>query len=189
MPFDTYFDLTIRPDPDIPSWDCLGQVWRMVHGASAASGVEFAVAFPEWMRDGFTLGKMLRIFTQGSPNSERLYDAIERAPRITEFASGSRVRSVKGATAFEAYMMRRIPSGVSKTVKSLPLDVKVALQDGARMRRLARQQSLPFVRMRSSTGRGFRLVIDRVAASPDQQGRPNGYGLSRMTQIVALPVV
>lgn len=189
MPFDTYFDLTMRPDPDIPVWDCIGQVWRMVHVAGVISGVDFAVAFPGWMAEGFTVGNTLRVFAQGAQASERLYDEIEKAPRLLEFAEGSRVRSAKNATAFEAYMMRRVPSGVSKIRKSIPLDAQLQLQADARARRLAQQQSLPFVRMRSSTGKAFRLTIDRVAAAAEHQGRPNGYGLSRSTQIVALPVV
>ena len=191
MPFDTYFDLTVRQDTetDIPHWDCMGQVWRIVHVAGGMTGDAFAVAFPEWMRSGFTLGGTLRVFTRGDDAAQRMYDAIEQAPRFAVFAQGSRVRSVKNAQAFEAYKMHRIPSGPSKGRKIIDLQAQTMLRERSRRRLLTQQSSLPFVRMRSSSGRGFRLVIERVVAKADQQGSPNGYGLSRTTQIVALPVV
>lgn len=189
MRFDTYFDLALRPDEDIPRWDALGAVWRMVHGAGARTGVEFAVAFPKWMARGFSLGDTLRIFTQGAQGSETLYDALEDNPRVAQLVQGSRVRGVQDATAYEAYMMRRIPSGVSKTRKSIALDTSLRLQCQARARRIAQNQHLPFVRMRTSAGHLFRLTVERVDAFADQQGRPNGYGLSRATSVVALPRV
>lgn len=194
MAYTTYFDLTMRPGqrgPDeAPSWDRLGRIWRITHGASRNIGVPFAVAFPHWMREGFGLGAILRVFAQDTESAERLYDALERVSGIRDLAEGSRVHSVSGVPhIFEAYLMHRIPSGISKTRKTLSADTQQILRDNARLRRLTQQQGLPFVRMRSSTGHGFRLVVERIAASVDAQGAPNGYGLSRATQIVALPVV
>lgn len=194
MAYTTYFDLTMRPGqggPDeAPSWDRLGRIWRITHGASRNIGVPFAVAFPHWMRDGFSLGAILRVFVQDAESAEHLYAALEQVPGITDLAKGSCVRHVSGIPhIFEAYLMRRIPSGISKARKTVSADTQRLLHDKARLRRLAQQQGLPFVRMRSSTGHGFRLVVERIAASVDAQGAPNGYGLSRATQIVALPVV
>ena len=194
MAYITYFDLTLSPGqagPDeAPAWDRLGRVWRVTHGASRKIGVPFAVAFPGWMREGFGVGPTLRIFVQDAGSAERLYDAIERTPGIGGLITGSRVRAVQGTPqAFEAYLMHRIPSGISKTRKTIPADVQQTLRESARLRRLTQQQGLPFVRMRSSTGNGFRLVIERVATTADTEGVPNGYGLSRTTQIVALPVI
>jgi hypothetical protein len=142
------------------------------------------------MREGFGLGPTLRVFVQDAGSAERLYDTIERAPGIGDLVTGSRIRTVQGTPqSFEAYLMHRIPSGVSKTRKTIPANVQQALRESARLRRLTQQQGLPFVRMRSSTGHGFRLVIERIAAAADIGGTPNGYGLSRTTQLVALPVV
>lgn len=191
MTYTTFFDLVLRPcHDDIPAWDRMGGIWRIVHVAGKRSGVLFAVAFPGWMREGFCLGNTLRVFVSGPGGAELLYDAIDTAPGVQDLVEGLRVRSIKAApAAFEAYLMRRIPSGVSKTRKTLPADVELDLHARARQRRLAQQQGLPYVRMRSSTGNGFRLVIERVHAQGTEDGVPNGYGLSRATQIIALPVV
>ena len=183
--YDTYFDLTLKEDDDIPHWDVAGLVWRMVHVAGATTQTPFAVAFPSWMSNGFTLGNTLRVFTQGEAASEALYDALEKAPRISDFAQGGRVRRANGATSFEAYLMRRIPSGIRGDTNR---EARMEMQAQARRRRLAQQQHLPFVRMRTSSGKLFRLVIERVAATGQEQGRPNGYGLSRASQIAPLPV-
>lgn len=191
----TYFDLRLRPDPEVPAWDRLGRVLRIVHVAGAntgtPSGTPFAIAFPDYMLEGFSLGQRLRVFTQDTQGAEALYDGIEQAPMAADLAEGSRVRRApQGVAEFEAYRMHRIPSGTSKGGAIAP-EVKRELQAQARLRRLEQQQQqgLPFLRMRSSTGHGFRLVIERIRADPAQQGKPNGYGLSRQTQIVALPVL
>ena len=189
MRFDTYFDVTILPDPDIPAWDCTGKVWRMLHSAGVKSQVEFAVSFPGWMSDGFTLGKDIRFFAQGTPAIERFYDRLEEVPRFDEFAAASRVRQVKRIESFEAYMMCRLPGGISRARKTIPLDTQQQLREQAKLRRMAEQQHLPFVRMRSSSGTQFRLTIERVAALETHQGKPSSYGLSRATQIVAVPVL
>ncbi|MDA8390732.1 MAG: type I-F CRISPR-associated endoribonuclease Cas6/Csy4 [Gammaproteobacteria bacterium] len=194
MAYTTYFDLSLRPgqaDPDeAPAWDRLGRVWRIIHVAGRQAGAPFAVAFPGWMRDGFGLGPTLRVFVEDGGVADRLYDAIERAPGIGALVNGSRVRIVPEAPqSFEAYLMHRISSGISKTRKTIPTDVQQTLRESARLRRLTQQKGLPFVRMRSSTGHGFRLVVERIAAAGDAKGVPNGYGLSRTTQVVALPVV
>lgn len=194
MTYTAYFDLTLRsgqggPD-EAPAWDRLGRVWRLVHGVSRKQDISFAVAFPYWMQEGFTLGPVLRIFMRDRESAERMYDAIEQAPGIVDLVTGSRIRRAPEApAAFEAYIMHRIPSGISKVRKTIPAEVQEILRAAARQRRLTQQQGLPFVRMRSSTGNLFRLVIDRLSAPPDAQGVPNGYGLSRPTQIVALPVM
>lgn len=190
MGYRTYFDLKLRPDPDIPEWDRMGALWRFAHQASAASKTPFAVAFPAWMSAGFTLGTVLRVFTRSEDDANAIYEGLEANPRCADLAEGTRVKSVKSDPAlFEAYRMHRLPSGVSKARRTVPLDVAQTLQAQARERRLAQQASYPFVVMRSSKGQKFRLVVERIAAQADANGEPNGYGLSRTSQAVALPVV
>lgn len=190
MAFDRYFDLTLREETEIPQWDLLGAVWREVHRASGRTGIPFAVAFPKWMTRGFTFGETLRIFTESDAAVQTLYDAVEFETRALDFATGSRVRIAKDPARFEAYRMHRLPSGVSKTSREIPLERRQVLQEQARQRRLVQQQGLPSVPMRSSTGHPFRLTVERMdCAAETPLGKPNGYGLSRETQIVPVPVV
>lgn len=189
MTYSTYFDLTLQPDPEIPTWDRMGALWRDVHRASAKSRTPFAVAFPGWMGVGFTLGQTLRVFTRSEADANAIYHVLKSHPQWGDLATESPVKTAAGSASYEAYRMHRLPSGVSKTRRTVPLDVAQALQAKARARRLAQQTAYPFVVMRSSSGHKFRLVIERIAADPGQSGEPNGYGLSRATQIVALPVL
>lgn len=194
MTYDTYFDITLNPDvggdPDaVPAWEALSLAWRAVHGASRRTETPFAVAFPRWMREGFTLGGVMRIFVQGMDVADRLYDAIDEVPQWQAWAYGSRIRKVpKEPQAYESYRMRRLPSGVSRQRKTITLEEQLALRDRARSRILVQQQGLPFVRMRSSSGNLFRLVIERQYVSAPTDGVPNSYGLSRATQVVAVPI-
>ena len=184
-----HFDLKLRPDPDIPVWDRLAAVWRGVHRASAKSGVPFAVAFPEWMQGGFTFGKVLRVFVRDTEMADTLYDHLENLPGMDDWVEYGRVRPVRAPERFEAYRMHRIPSGVSKARRTVSLERAIVLQQEARKRMIAQQASLPFVVMQSSSGAKFRLVVERLPATGEENGTPNGYGLSRTTQMVAVPVV
>lgn len=189
MPLETYFDLRLRRDPDIPVWDRLGRLWHLVHSAASRSAVPFAVSFPFWMQGGFGFGETLRLFTPDQAHAESLYDALEKAPHAADLAEGSRIRKVHAPQTFESFLMCRIPSGSSKARKNVEFERAQELRQQALRRRIAQQQHLPFVRMRSSSGHAFRLVVKRIAASGAETGAPNGYGLSRTSQIVALPVI
>lgn len=190
MTFSTYFDLTLHKDPEIPSWDRMGRLLRITHVGGKASHTPFAIAFPGWMREGYTLGDTMRVFVEDEKGAVAICESIEAAPGLRDLAIGSRIKKADCSGELEAYLMHRISSGASKGGK-IPYDEKVAYQDKARARRIAEQEALrlPFLRMRSSTGNGFRLVIGRIKVESMTQSLPNGYGLSRATQMVALPVV
>lgn len=191
MAYRSFFDLTICTESDIALPLLLGRVWKLVHIASARSKIPFAVAFPGWMAQGFTFGNRLRVFVQDRDAADALYDALEAMSGVTDLAEGSRVQSAKGNGAYEAYVMQRLPSSISKGRKSIVMERAEGLQVQARLRRMAQQRGLPFVWMRSSSGHEFKLVVERIAVEAERSEgatQPNGYGLSRATQIVALPV-
>ena len=189
MAFEAYFDLRLRQDPDIPEWDRLGRLWHLVHSASYYTKVPFAVAFPGWMQAGFGFGGTLRVFALDRTQADALYDALEKMPQAADLAEGSRVRVAPASLRREAYLMHRIPSAPCKERKTVPLERAQALRQESLRRRIAQQQSLPFVKMRSSSGNSFRLVVERIDATGSPSGTPNSYGLSRSTQIVALPLI
>jgi len=183
-----YSDVIIRPEQDTPHWDRLRRPWWAIHGISRQHEIPFAIAFPEWMENGFGLGYRMRLFFENAEQADTFLDHLDAWQAREEYLSEiSRIRKIGHPCSYEAYMQRRISSGISKT-GAIPLDVKQSLRDQARQRRIRQQEGLPFVRMRSANGNEFRLVLDRVQVNPSQTGRPNSYGLSRATQIVALPV-
>lgn len=184
MKFSAYFDAVALADAELAPWDQLGRVLKLMHGASAASKNPFAIAFPDWMEKGFTLGKRLRVFTLDRDAGEAMQEALP--PEVEDWCVCSRVRPAPATDHYTAYLMHRIPSGISRP-NAPDAERWRGLQAQARDRRIAQQRSLPFLTMRSSKGHKFRLVIERIEASADAGGRPNGYGLSRSTQIVALP--
>lgn len=194
MKFNTYFDLSLLADEEISAWDGLGRVLRLIHQSSAATGLPFAVDFPDWSSErdkgerGCVLGNRLRVFTTSEDAATALY-ATKRADLQSWCRSNKQGLVVLTAPAtdhYTAYIMHRIPSGISRP-NAPDAERWRGLQAQARERRIAQQRSLPFLTMRSSKGHKFRLVIERIEASADAGGRPNGYGLSRSTQIVALP--
>ena len=188
MKYSVYFDLTLREYPDIPLWDTLGRVWRIVHVAGANTQQIFAVAFPKQMTTGFSLGAVIRVFAMSLDAADALYDSIENTPGIEDLLSGSRVRKVniENVTGYEAYVMKRISGKVDAKFAADPEKVEMHMQ--RLLRQKAQQQHLPFVRMRSSTGALFKLVFDRILVDSDSTGAPNGYGLSRKDLIAALPI-
>jgi CRISPR-associated endoribonuclease Cas6/Csy4 subtype I-F len=189
MTYKSYTDIRLLSDPEVPLWDRMGRVWHMTHVASARLNLRFAVSFPGWMSSGFTLGETLRVFCSNSDDSKALLSSLESASGYANLVKTAKISTLNAAPdQYEAYLMHRLPSGISKS-GLISREVKIELQDKAKARRIVQQQHLPFVRMRSSSGNLFRLVVERISANPHQAGRPNGYGLSRITQVVALPVL
>ncbi len=181
-----YFDIVMAKS-DIPEWDVVGQVWRFLHNASAHTKAKFAIAFPQYMEKGFTLGKIVRVFCASREDANAINDWLTKSDCLDYGTIGS-VSEIKQPVSYEAYLMKRIPSGISKRETDIAIERRRELQEKRKQRLIAEQASLPFVRMRSSSGNLFKLVFERVKASADFCGEPNGYGLSRASSIVAVPV-
>ena len=189
MTYSTYFDLTLHEYPEIPLWDTLSRVWRIVHVAGASTQQTFAIAFPKKMEKGFSLGTVVRIFTTSEEAANAIYDSIEAAPGIDDLLSKSRIRHVDTAniTGYEAYTMKRIAGKLSNALANDP--ARAEQQAQRILRQKSQQQHLPFVRMRTSKGLLFKLVIEHAFVHPESTGLPNGYGLSRKHDVAALPVL
>jgi len=188
-----FFDLTQKPDTRSDSWAQIGFFWRKIHCASSVLAIPFAVSFPGWMQQGFGLGSRLRVFFEDTQQADAVFERLAAMPMGGDdegFESiVSRTRKATNPKGHEAFLMHRISSGISKRSSDIAFEDRLAMQKMARARRIAQQQHLPFVPMGSSSGNKFRLVIERIAADPSQTGAPNGYGLSRTSQIIALPVI
>lgn len=183
-----YLDIRLARQLDVPGWEIVGRVWHLVHRVAARCRIPFAVAFPNYMKNGYGLGEVLRVFVETKEDGDALREGL-LATDCMDYGTVGRIEGVSGMVErYEAYLMHRIPSGISN--RDDPTATRrLELQNQAKRRRLAQQAGLPFVRMRSSSGNRFRLVFERIAVSREQSGSPNGYGLSRAKQIVALPVL
>lgn len=196
-----FFDIECRAGTAASTPVLLSQAWRQLHTrASRHEHVAFAVDFPEIVaqqpgaaRD-FPLGSTLRAFTEEREAADALADALDHLLD----ASTHHVRRTRAALApadsaklgWRIWHMQRL-SGMR-----LPASTPVQERQAALARRFAlveqqraRQASLPFVWMRSSTGQVFKLVLEHELTSIPAFGEPNGYGLSRKSQQVSVPAV
>lgn len=170
----------------------LGTLWKSVHRLSAHHHIPFAVAFPHWMqkRGAPGFGDVLRIFTETRDGGIKIHDNLmaEGDDHCT-LSPLSPVPPDEAIQGWEAFLMLRLPSGVSKTRKNIPMDQAKVLQKKAWERRVLDLKDKPYVLMTaSSSGQCFRLTVDRqMLTGTSSGGEPNGYGLSRATQTIALP--
>lgn len=197
----SYFDILLLSGPTAPgarpshASHCLGSLWRSVHRLSAHRHIPFAAAFPHWMqkRGAPGFGDVFRIFTETLEGCAEIRDNLmEDSDDRYGLSPVSHVPSAESIQTWEAFLMLRLPSGVSKTRKNIPMDQAEALQKKAWERRVLGLKNKPYVLMTtSSSGQHFRLIVDRQMLARESlgSGTPNGYGLSRATQTIALPVL
>lgn len=202
-----FMDLHAVPGDDLPFRVAAGAALRIIHGASARTGVRFAIAFPGYGADrpgaGATpldgdrkiIGSKLRVFASGTDALQVLMASDGALARLKAFCVAGTVLPVDPAAVrgHEAYILRRLPSGISKKRKSISEDRQREMREAHRAKLKARQRGLPFLPMRSSGGAVFSLTFERVSVTPGEaeamrDGEANGYGLSRSESIVALPV-
>lgn len=195
--YDHYFEITVnaeKTNPYLRKGSLVGIAWRQVHQAAARASIPFAVSLPDFQLAFRSVGQRLRIFTEGAAGAEKILAGIRDLPGAETHLTFGAVTAVdlQKSHAYEAYFMQRLPHSPSKKRKTIPWEEAVEFQKRAAERRMAEQRHLPFVWMESSTGRTFKLVIERKVAlygEPPELGQPNGYGLSRKSQVVSLPII
>jgi CRISPR-associated endoribonuclease Cas6/Csy4 subtype I-F len=177
----------------------LSQAWRQLHTRAARhEHVVFAVDFPG-VQDlgsakGFALGRTLRAFTEEREAADSLADALDRLldanTHLVHRTRAALAPQAAGQPGWRIWNMQRL-SGLR-----LPAATPLQERQAAMARRFelveqqrARQAQLPFVWMRSSTGQVFKLVLAQQTTEIAAFGEPNGYGLSRKSQQVSVPVV
>lgn len=186
----SYFDLKLRPSADdITNWDRFGRLIRALHVGATQTNVKFAIDFPEWMREGFSLGDRIRVFGSESNSLNQLYDSIEACSWFEDEVESGRIRTVKEVKGYHALLHHSFGGGVIKDRKGIGLDKIRETQAQRKMAFMAKAQSLPYIKILSSTGKQFCLRLERIHATQSDTGEPNGYGVSRPTQIIALPVL
>lgn len=181
-----YFDLYLKSGDLRSTRDAMGKAWRIAHGCANAVQTQMAVAFPHYV-EGRSLGDVLRVFTPSEEKADALARHIGDA-HCTLIDDMSLTECASQAPITMAFFMERMPSNLPERLSGDKGWVKH--RDELRQRALQRQREYPFAPMQSSTGHQFLLKVRReIVQSQAHNGVPNAYGLSRKTQVIALPMV
>lgn len=187
-----YLDVIARPGGEVTLHDVMSFIVQQLHHASRHGKV--ALAFPS-MGKKPGLGDFVRVLAKDIETLNRVSDFLTASPRVDEYAVVRRPKPVpEGITEYESFNYFRLSHGLSDARRN-----RLGAQGELRQRinekcrenhktKLNDQHGLPFATLYSSTTKSqFRLHIERRPCVYSE-GEPNGYGLSRKSQVVAIPV-
>lgn len=151
-------------------------------------GLKLAVGFPT-MLNLPGLGDSIKVFAESESEIGELQDHMLDSAGFDSIADFSVVSPVPEdkIVGYEYYARFRIPC--KKNSEKFSKDPEaIKKQTLTRRRRLAMSASLPFANIESrSTGRTFRLYVERGVCTQGLYGDPDGYGLSRKLNMISLP--
>lgn len=195
-----YVDLMTRKGVEIAPGVLATNLMQRVHPfikEAAHAGRHVAVAFPD-MRARFGIGERQRWFAEQRETLEALIDRLARDPRFDDYWIARQIKPTPSECERQvAYVRFRISHALSqaRAARHPRAATLEAINSKTRNKRLRHLESTPagigYLDLRSaSTQQQFRLFVQRVDVSPQimsNAGAPDSYGLSRPTQIVALP--
>ncbi len=195
-----YVDLTTRKGVEIAPGVLASNLMQRVHlfiKEATQAGCHVAVAFPD-MVARFGIGERQRWFAEQRETLEALIDRLARDPRFDDYWIARQIKPVPEACDRQvAYVRYRLSHAVSqaRAARHPRAATLEAINRKMREKRLRYLESTPagigYLDLRSaSTQQQFRLFVQRVDVSPQimsNASTPDSYGLSRPTQIVALP--
>lgn len=187
-----YYDCRIRKETGLSTIDILSMVWRKVHLLASCNEIKYAVAFPSWNGMGRNVGEILRLWFYNEEWANKIHDGLTNDEKMPDYVILNRIKKIcsdKMCFNYEAYFQHRLPGKINKNLRTIPLEVAIKKRELAMARRKAEQANLPHVMMWSSSGNKFQLVFSRKIVDGSYDGEPNGYGLSRKTQIVPIPII
>lgn len=158
----------------------MARLLNVVHAIGARQSIEFAAAFP-LARLGTHPhpGNLLRVFVSSREQADALLEALEAHEFLMGYVLLDRPRKVPaGVSGSVSYQLFRITS--RKNVNQI-----------TRQRQIERGNTLPYVRMASSSGEAFSIRFDVVerGESADAECKTNGYGLCSRAAPFYLPAV
>lgn len=195
-----YVDLTTRKGVEIAPGVLASNLMQGIHPfikKAAQEGRYVAVAFPD-MAARFGIGERQRWFAEQRETLEAMLDRLTSDPRFDDYWIARQIKPVPAACDRQvAYVRLRLSHALSQAraarhPRAATLD---EINRKTRNKRLRHLESAPagigYLDLRSaSTQQQFRLFVQRVEAGSDillDENAPDSYGLSRPTQIVALP--
>jgi len=189
MKLTAYLDMIARPGGEVTLHDVMSFLVQQLHHASRHGKI--ALAFPN-MGKKPGLGDLVRVFAEDIETLNRVSDFLADNPRVDEYAIVRRPKPVPaGITEYECFSYFRLSHSLSEARRARlgkrgELLQKINMK--CRENRSPLLDELPFVTLYSTTTKTqFRLHIQRSRCSYSE-GEPNGYGLSRKSQVLAIPV-
>ncbi len=178
-----YFDIEARPKSELNIPDTFSLALKLLHQA----GLPFAMAFPAI--SGKMFGSHMRVF--GSETD--LGDIQDRlaSDMIDDYALIRRIKPVPASDTLECFVMVRVKSPGSRSRRRESRGA--AAYGDAELQSIAHKQAaldkVPYLTAYGrSTGQNFRIYLKRTKVTSKTAGEPNGYGLSRAGNMIALPV-
>jgi CRISPR-associated endoribonuclease Cas6/Csy4 subtype I-F len=189
MKLTAYLDIIARSGGEVTLHDVLSFIVQQLHYASRFGKI--ALAFPN-MGKKPGLGDFVRAFAEDIETLNRVSDFLADNPRVDEYAIVRRPKQIpNGIAEYECFSYFRVSHGLSEPRRArLGERAEVLQKINMKCRENCRQllDELPFVTLYSSTTKSqFRLHVRRSSCKYSE-GEPNGYGLSRKSQVVAIPV-
>jgi len=189
MKLTAYLDIIARPGGEVTLHDVMSFIVQQLHHASKCG--QLALAFPN-MGKKPGLGDFVRAFAEDIETLNRVSDFLAENPRVDEYAIVRRPKPVpNGITEYECFSYFRISHGLSEDRRARLGERGELLQKinmKCRENRAPLLNELPFVTLYSSTTKSqFRLHVRRSPCEYSE-GEPNGYGMSRKSQVLAIPV-
>lgn len=192
-----YMDMRVVPShkaesPSGMAHDIMALLVKFTHAITARKGFKHGLAFPQLKVSPVrpSPGNLVRIFALEKAQIEAIADELEKQNFVRDYVSMGRVKALPEeylAPGYIEYLRFRVPNKGSGLEES-------------RVKRMKEADSLPYLRINSSTGRGFSLFVkpirhatancsDTYSQPTELTFNPDIYGLSGAHRRFALPVV
>lgn len=194
-----YLEVVARQGGEVTLHDVMSFIVQQIHHASRHGPV--ALGFPEMGRKP-GLGDRVRVFAEDIDTLNRISDFLADNPRMDDYAILRRPKPIPdGINSYEAFMRFRISHPLSEARLERLGDRGLKLQHfnlNIRSKRADRMNTfdsngrntsgIAFATLYSATTKSqFRLHVERRPCEYSE-GSPNGYGLSRQGNVIAIPV-
>jgi len=200
MKLAAYLEIVSRREGhEVTLHDVMSLIVQQVHHASRFGAL--AIAFPT-MGEKPGLGDKVRVFAESLETLNKVCDFFESNPRLDEYAIVRRAKPIpESPRSFEVFMQRRFSHGISAARRAKlgerasrldQVNAEIREKQTERLNRFdskgQNKSGIPFATVYSSTTKSqFKLHVERVPCEYSE-GTPNGYGLSRKGNLVAIPV-
>lgn len=186
-----YIEVTLLPDVEIGLNFLWQKVYQQIHLAlveiqDANKQVPIAVAFPEYEKDTFYLGKKLRLFANEQSQLDAL-DIQKWLARLSDYVHFTKVREVPAdITQYVCFGRLQAKSNIERLARRKARRENITEQNALALLKGFKDERLkePFVHLKSlSGGQDFRLFISKRKVEQAVTGSFNLYGLSAFATV------